>query len=375
MQIHVITDFDSMDGAQTMLARILRDGAGSKVVVVSLNTVSDQARERIANPDIQFHALNIVGVSTAPAGLWKLARIIRRHRHATILCWMYHSAIFGLVAARLAGHRGRILWTVRQALDDTSSMGRGLRSAVHVAARLSRRCDGIVYNSERARSQHAAAGFDDRRSLVIPNGVEIPSAPDHSARQPRIFGIAARHNPQKDHPTFLAAAARLAREMPDARFIAVGPRMTPDNPELARQIRSAGLDPSRVDLRGPVSDISAFYTEIDVLVLSSRTEGFPNVVAEAMSFGRPVVTTDVGDASAIVGDTGTVVPPRDAGMLADAMRRMAHVSPEGYADLSRRATQRIRARYALPDVIAQYQSVMEDRKAAVSPARAPLEIR
>ena len=82
---------------------------------------------------------------------------------------------------------------------------------------------------------------------------------------------------------------------------------------------AAGLPEAAIELRGQVDDMAAFYRDIDVLVLSSRTEGFPNVVAEAMSHGKPVVTTDVGDAALVVGDTGVVVPPRNEQALAEGM--------------------------------------------------------
>ena len=102
-----------------------------------------------------------------------------------------------------------------------------------------------------------------------------------------------------------------------------------------------------VDLCGESTDMSSFYRSIDVLVLSSRTEGFPNVVAEAMSYGKPVITTDVGDAATIVGNAGWVVPPRSPEFLASAIECALKSNRKEYQDMAVCARQRIAKEYGL----------------------------
>jgi glycosyltransferase involved in cell wall biosynthesis len=79
----------------------------------------------------------------------------------------------------------------------------------------------------------------------------------------------------------------------------------------------------------------------DMLCLSSRTEGLPTVVGEAMACSVPCVVTDVGDTGQLVGDTGLVVPPRDPVSLSDALEEMATLSLEQREKLGKLARERI----------------------------------
>ena len=157
----------------------------------------------------------------------------------------------------------------------------------------------------------------------------------------------------------MAAAARVAARLPDARFALAGRGLEPGAEAPLRAAAAAGLPPERLSLRGEIEDMNDFYREIDVLVLSSRTEGFPNVVAEAMGQGRPVVTTNVGAAAEIVGDTGVIAPPRDPEALAAGMLEMAALSPQAWAARAMAAHRRVTARYPLESAAERFRAFVE----------------
>lgn len=356
--LHIITDFSLLEGAQTMLARLLRICPDDRIIVAPLIDASKACREAAANPRITYAPQHARSMPALAGATVKLARLIRKERPSLVLCWMYHAMVVGTAAGKISGTGVPVFWNIRQSLDDPASLSRNIRVGLAMSRPVSGLASGIIYNSERAKDLHCKYGFSDRNSIVIPNGFEIPDQISPRLNKPHMFGIAGRLNPQKDYPTFFRAAALTAETHPQARFAVAGSGMSSDNSDVMSMIGDAGLSQDLVDLRGKVHGMASFYTEIDSLVLSSRTEGFPNVAAEAMSYAKPVVTTDVGDAAKIVGDTGIVVPPRDPVALADAMRKILNLSPQEYCARATAARDRIIENYALPLIADQYNNFL-----------------
>ena len=102
---------------------------------------------------------------------------------------------------------------------------------------------------------------------------------------------------------------------------------------------------------------------MDVFVLSSVGEGFPNVVAEAMCNEVPCVTTDVGDAAQIVGDTGVVVPPNDPSHLAKGIAQLLDAGEAQRRALGQRARQRIAERFGLDRMVQRFEDLYRETAA------------
>ncbi|NVO56370.1 glycosyltransferase [Rhodobacteraceae bacterium B1Z28] len=357
MILHVVTDFSTQGGAQAMLARLLSH-SDERAVVVALTEVSDRCRAMAGTDKVEYISLHAKSPLSFPRAIWRIARLIRVHKPEVVLCWMYHAMVVGLIAEVLSMRRVPVIWTVRQALDDPAAFTRSTRMAVWLSQKLSRFCGGIIYNSTRALEQHTKFGFADANATVVPNGFHLPEMPQKRSGPTRVLGLAARFHPQKDFETFFRAFAIARRAVPDLTARLAGDGVTAENPALRELLAKNNLPQESVTLCGDLHDMADFYNSIDLLVLSSRTEGFPNVIAEAMSYGRPVVTTDVGDAATIVGDSGYVVPARDAQALGQSLTDAANWSSENYITRSSAARDCIANSYSLTAIAKAYDAVL-----------------
>ncbi|HJQ84440.1 MAG TPA: GT4 family glycosyltransferase PelF [Candidatus Binatia bacterium] len=162
---------------------------------------------------------------------------------------------------------------------------------------------------------------------VIPNGVDLARLPPFALERTRatpgrrVVAQVGRLSAQKDHPTFLRAAALVAAELPDVDFLIVGEGEERKELEaLAARLRVA----DRLHFTGLVHDVPALLRGVDALALTSTYEGFPNVVVEAMATGAVAVATDVGGCRELITpqETGLLVPPRAPAAVAAALLRV-----------------------------------------------------
>lgn len=162
-----------------------------------------------------------------------------------------------------------------------------------------------------------------RKVTLLRNAAPVVSAvtPSHRAA-PRILTV-GRLTRQKDHATFVAALGAMAREglAFTARVVGDGELLEP----LRDRARGAGLA-DRLTFCRLLSHHETLreYAEADIFALSSRWEGCPTVILEAMAHGVPVVATSVGGVPELVEDgvSGMLVPPEDPDALAQALARL-----------------------------------------------------
>lgn len=227
----------------------------------------------------------------------------------------------------------------------------------------------MVANSRTGLHVYQGLGFRPRSTAVIPNGIDAEAfRPDPEAgRKVRagwgvaestpLVGIVGRLAPVKDHPTFLRAAALVAPLAPDAMFVCVGDGPLTYRAELMQQAQDLGLG-GRLVWAGKRHDMSAVYNAFDVVCLSSRVEGFPNVLGEAMAAGVPCVATDVGDIAEILGPVGRVVPPRDSAALGAAVRELLALPPGERQRLGEQARTRVLDNYSIGAMVHSTEQVL-----------------
>jgi glycosyltransferase involved in cell wall biosynthesis len=255
----------------------------------------------------------------------KTLKVVREEQPTVLHGWMYTQNVVATLA-KLFNPKIKLIWCVRSS-NLESALDWAERLAVWLQAKLSRFADRVVVNSLAGLEQAVADGLPREKMLFIPNGIDTNTFyPNDDERKrvraewgigegQKVIGNVARFDPIKNHPSFLKAAARIAAQRPDVRFVCAGHGEASYLKQLKEQTRALGIE-DRVLWLQARSDVRGLYNAIDVFCSSSLSEGFPNVIGEAMACGRQCVVTDVGDSALVVGETGIVVPSNDAEKLA-----------------------------------------------------------
>lgn len=251
-------------------------------------------------------------------GLVELVRLCRRERPDIVHANSSKAGILARVAAWLTRVPVRIFTVHGWAFSAYT----GLASRLYLAAdRLVRPLTTVmicVAENERQAGLRARTCRADR-TVVVHNAVDVAAAPRAAldAEVPRIVSVGRLKYP-KDFPTLLDALARLGDRKHTAMVIGDGPDRTELEAELERRPNP------RLELAGERDGVPAILAASDVFVLSSRSEGLPVSVLEAMAAGLPVVASRVGGVPELVEDGvgGFLVEPGDAAALAEALERL-----------------------------------------------------
>ncbi|MDT8922059.1 glycosyltransferase [Pseudomonas taiwanensis] len=369
--LHVIVGLN-VGGAELMLKRLIESQKKLPGYVHSVISLTDPGviGPQLISQGISVRCLGMKGLLGLPKAFFCLLTEMRKFRPDIVQTWMYHADFLGGLAARLAGVRS-VIWGVR-----TTDLERGGKSVTRLirklCAYLSRSVPTkIICAAEASRKAHIAVGYNAQRMLVIPNGFDLSrlNATEEErgvlraslslSEEHLVIGSLGRFNPVKDQANFIAATAMLAESNPALRFLMVGRGLTPDNMALTELLSDTGYA-DRYILLGERGDAPVCLSAMDIFCLHSKTEGFPNVLGEAMAMGVPSVVTDVGDAALLLGGNGIVVPAQDARALALGLKQMIDFSPEVRRLLSESAKTRIVEEFTMEQSSQKFRQLYED---------------
>jgi glycosyltransferase involved in cell wall biosynthesis len=164
-----------------------------------------------------------------------------------------------------------------------------------------------------------------------------------------LVGSVLRFSEEKRPLLWVEVAARVAERRPDVRFLMVGDG--PLREEAHWRALGYGLG-DRIVMPGNEKDVAVAIAAMDVFLLTSRLEGFPNVLIEAQALGVPVITTDAGGAAEtlIQGRTGYAIFPHSTELLADAVLQILGDRP--WREAARQAAHRfVRERFSMSEMV------------------------
>lgn len=318
-----------------LLSAERHDRSRVEAVVVYVRDIRDQdfrITEKARASGLTYYELTERG-KFDPRVVLAIRNIVLRHRINLIHSHDYKSDLFAYLVRRL-------LWRSPIALMSTAHawVTLGLRGAFYrrLDLCLMKRFDHLIAVSHATKAEMVEAGISANTITVVHNGIDTTAwSPRRVTTDLRselglqgafpVVGYVGRITPEKDLETWLRAAARIAEKYPLARFVWVGEgRDGTTQRDLEKLAASLGMS-DKVTYTGYREDLVPLYATFDVFLLTSRREGLPNSLLEAMAMGVPVVTTDVAGAKELVvdGQTGFVVAQGNAEGLAHRLLALA----------------------------------------------------
>jgi glycosyltransferase involved in cell wall biosynthesis len=365
--VHIITGLND-GGAEGALSRLCINDKKNQHVVISLMGEGKYG-SILRKSGIQVYTLGLSPNRPSILKFFSLIKILKLENPFVVQTWMYHADLFGGLAAKCSGIK-RMFWGIRHSNLCPGTVKKSTIIIAKICGLLSNRLPTkIISCSQSAILSHEEVGYDSRKFIVIPNGYNLEqfSVTPNSITLLRkeldimsetyLIGMIGRFDPQKDHFNLICALKKVKQNYSGFKCILVGAGMDSNNEVLMTWIKENSLV-DNIILLGKRTDVPVIMNFLDIHVLSSLGEAFPNVIAEAMACGTPCVTTDVGDASYIVGDTGWVVNPHDSNALTEGIvrameeKRSSEPSWEARKILARK---RIEDNFTIQSMIKRYE--------------------
>lgn len=364
--IHIISGLH-VGGAEMMLYRLLQNTSYQEAVVVSLKSegkVSTMIREL----NIPVYHLGLTRNPFSLSNLSELTRLIEKYQPHVVQSWLYAADLLGGYIVKR--NNRPIVWNIRQSETAWVAKQWHIACMQRLSAFLSKGLpDKIVYCAHTAKKSHQAIGYRKQDSLVVANGVDTDRFVRNQSVRERIrkqwgidddtkaIGMVGRYDVLKNQHRFLRVFSKVLQQFEQPlKAVLIGRGINEDNDALVQDIKRLGLEKHCL-LLGESSEIPEIMNGLDIHLLTSDNEGWPNVLAEAMSCELPCIATKVGDVAEILGSAEYVVHVDNENEMVNACNKLLAMNNQQLRKIGEQHRQRVIEHFSLSKTVSDYDAL------------------
>jgi len=363
--LYVVTSLD-VGGTQKMLYETIKNMDRDKyqIVVCSLKKGGIYGKI-LSDLDIKIISLKmnnrsgLLNIFIFIPSVLKLSKIIHKEKIDIVHSWLFQANIISRISARLAG--------VNRVISSVRVMEQEKKWQLSIERITSNLCKKIIVNSRALKNFLLERNVADGEKIeVIYNGIEVSENTDKRKifkelglkENEKIIGTVGRLHKQKGIEYFLESAKIILPSVGfSLKFIIVGDG--PERKKLESKARRLGIK-NEVLFTGIREDAINLISIMDIFVLPSLWEGTPNVVLEAMLWGKPVISTEVGGVPELIENQvdGILVKPGNPVALADAVLQALKNERESI-QMGIRAKEKVKKYFSIEKMVEQTEKLYQ----------------
>lgn len=342
MRIVHITPSLAGGGAERMLSKICEADDSNEHIVISL--LNMQAHYKIENAEVIELNMNNNLINKVSI-IIKLYKVVSNLEPDIVQTWM-KANFYGIILSYFNKFKKvKFISNFRNGYNGTNN-----KVMCKVYNRIFDRFDGHIFVSKSAVNERMRAGLRFNNYRVITNGFNIPPIINEIDYHTLTIGHMGRYHKVKNQQMLIDAFNEFSEDK-NTKLLLAGRGLNNENLDFKN------ISESKIFTLDEIKEVNQFYEKLDVFVLTSISEGFPNVVGEAMSHGVPVITTDAGESWNIIGGTGYKITDKKS--LTDILKKI-YSDRSSLKEKSVTARNRINEIYSLEKIIIDYQDFYKE---------------
>ncbi|MDA7546236.1 glycosyltransferase [Alphaproteobacteria bacterium] len=365
--IHIINGL-GRGGAEIMLLKLLQNQNKDTVNLVVCLKGTGVLSESFQSFNINVKYLNVTNIIDLLIKIKKIFQIVKSFKPTIVMSWLHISDLIG-VFIKIRFPYIKLIWNIRCSAPKINILGFKSWLLVKLLSFFSTLPNCIIANSHEGLKSHIGLGYKPKQTKVIPNGFDTNLfKPNHIKKNnfrkqynikknQMIIGFVGRDTKIKGLDIFINSAGIIHNKINNIIFVYVGDGLLKTNRFLYKRLKDIDCIDNSL-LLGGSNKIEDILCVFDILLLTSRSEGFPNILGEAMSCGVPCVVTDVGECKLIVGDSGVVINSFDSKDIAEGCENLLKKISNNKEIFSKKAQNQIKLKFNLHDVLKSYDKLI-----------------